>query len=115
MPALSPQSGAKRALVTGAGGGLGRAVAEQLAARGCSVAVVDINAAGGEETAVLCRKSGGEAFAVADDLTREGAPEAAVDAVIGRWGGLDVLVNNAGFGGIEPFLAMTAALWNRTL
>src|SRR4029079_1899577 len=101
MPAPSPQSAARRALVNGAGGGLGRAVAEQLAARGCSVAVLDINAAGGEATAAFCRKSGWEALAIADDRTRDGAPEAAVDAVIGRWGRLDVLVNNAGFGGIE--------------
>ena len=103
------------ALVTGAGGGLGREVAEQLAARGGSVGVVDINRAGAEETVALCREAGGDAFALVEDLTRDGAPEAAVTAAVDRWGRLDVLVNNAGFGGIEPFLAMTAALWNKTL
>ena len=71
----------------------------QLAGRGCSVAVLDINAAGAEETAAICRKSGGEAEAIVDDLTREGAPEAAVDKVVERWGGIDILVNNAGYGG----------------
>jgi NAD(P)-dependent dehydrogenase (short-subunit alcohol dehydrogenase family) len=111
----SPLATARRALVTGAGGGLGREVARQLAGRGCSVAVLDINPAGADATVSLCREAGGEAFAIADDLTRVGAPEAAVDAVVGRWGRLDVLVNNAGFGGIESFLAMTAALWNSTL
>ena len=104
--------------MTGAGGGLGREVARQLAGRGCSVAVLDINPAGAEETAALCRKSGARGFVIADDLTRDGAPEAAVDAVVGRWGGLDILVNNAGYGGIEPFLAMTAgcgtARWRST-
>src|SRR5690242_7256788 len=110
MPATSTQSAAKRALVTGAGGGLGRTVAEQLAARGCSVAVLDINAGGAEATVALCRNAGGEAFAIVDDLTRDGAPEAAVAGVVGRWDRLDILVNNAGFGGIEAFLAMTAAL-----
>jgi 3-oxoacyl-[acyl-carrier protein] reductase len=115
MPASSTPSGARRALVTGAGGGLGRTVAEQLSARGCSVAVLDINAAGADATVSLCIGAGGEAFAISDDLTRNGAPEAAVDVVVERWGRLDILVNNAGFGGIEPFLAMTAALWNRTL
>jgi 3-oxoacyl-[acyl-carrier protein] reductase len=106
---------ARSALVTGAGGGLGREVARQLASRGCSVAVLDINPAGAEETVSLCREAGGEAFAIADDLTRAGAPEAAVETAVGRWGRLDILVNNAGFGGIESFLAMTAALWHRTL
>ena len=66
---------ALRALVTGAGGGLGREVARQLASRGCSVAVLDINPAGAEETVSLCRQAGGEAFAIADDLTRAGAPD----------------------------------------
>src|SRR5260221_4399 len=105
----------RRALITGAGGGLGSDVAKQVAGRGCSVAVLDINPAGAAETISLCAGAGGEAFAITDDLTRAGAPEAAVDAVVGRWGGLDILVNNAGFGGIESFLAMTATLWNRTL
>src|SRR5581483_621833 len=116
MSASAPSSDAVAcALITGAGGGLGREVARKLAARGCSVAVLDINAAAAAETVALCREAGGDAFAVADDLTREGAAEAAVAAVVDRWGRLDVLVNNAGFGGIEPFLAMTAALWQKTL
>ena len=115
MPASADQTVGNCALVTGAGGGLGREIALQLARRGCPVGVLDINAVGAEETVALCRKAGAEAFPIADDLTRSGAPEAAVDAVVDRWGRLDILVNNAGFGGIEAFLAMTAALWNRTL
>jgi NAD(P)-dependent dehydrogenase (short-subunit alcohol dehydrogenase family) len=105
----------RRALVTGAGGGLGREVARLLAGRGCAVAVLDINQAGADGTVALCQEAGGQSFAIRDDLTRDGAPEAAVAAVVTRWRGLDILVNNAGYGGIEPFLAMTAALWHRTL
>ena len=52
---------------------------------------------------------------VIDDLTQDGAADAAVEAVMAKWGRLDVLVNNAGYGAIEPFLAMSAKLWNRTL
>jgi 3-oxoacyl-[acyl-carrier protein] reductase len=105
----------KRALVTGAGGGLGREVAVGLAERGCSVAVLDIKKEGSEETAELCRRAGGEVVTIIDDLTRDGAPDEAVNAVVEAWAGLDILINNAGYGAIEPFLAMTAKLWVKTL
>src|SRR6478672_7406815 len=111
----SSEIAVRRACVTGAGGGLGREIAVQLARRGCSVVVLDINAIGAEETAGQCSQAGAEAFAIVDDLTREGAPEDMVGKAVAAWGRLDILVNNAGYGGIEPFLAMTAALWNRTL
>jgi NAD(P)-dependent dehydrogenase (short-subunit alcohol dehydrogenase family) len=105
----------KRALVTGAGGGLGREVAVGLAERGCAVAVLDIKKEGSEETADLCRRAGGEVVTIIDDLTRDGAPDEAVNAVVEAWAGLDILINNAGYGAIEPFLAMTAKLWVKTL
>ena len=105
----------KRALVTGAGGGLGREVAVGLAERGCTVAVLDIKKEGSEETAELCRRAGGEVVTIIDDLTRDGAPDEAVNAVVKAWAGLDILINNAGYGAIEPFLAMTAKLWVKTL
>ena len=105
----------KRALVTGGGGGLGREVAVGLAERGCSVAVLDIKKEGSEETAELCRRAGGEVVTIIDDLTRDGAPDEAVNAVVEAWAGLDILINNAGYGAIEPFLAMTAKLWVKTL
>lgn len=104
-----------RALVTGAAGGLGREVAIQLAARGCAVGIADIDAKGIEETAARVRALGGEALALPGDLTKEGGPEAAVAAVVDAWGGIDVLVNNAGYGVIEPFLESTYAAWTRTL
>jgi NAD(P)-dependent dehydrogenase (short-subunit alcohol dehydrogenase family) len=115
MSATPSPASRKRALVTGAGGGLGREIAIRLAGRGCSVAILDMSRAGAEATAATCREAGSEAFPIVDDLTRDGAPEEAVAAVKGRWGGLDILVNNAGYGGIEAFLDMTAALWQRTL
>ena len=105
----------KSALVTGAGGGLGRAIALQLAARNCRVAVLDINPKSAGETVALLKAKDGEAIAIADDLTREGAPEAAIEATVKAFGGLDILVNNAGFGGIESFFEMSAKLWQKTL
>lgn len=105
----------RRALVTGAAGGLGREVAMQLARRGAAIGLVDIDARGTATTAEACRCIGAEIEEIVGDFTLEGAPEAAVDRVAQRWGGLDILVNNAGYGGIEPFLGMTQRLWQRTL
>jgi NAD(P)-dependent dehydrogenase (short-subunit alcohol dehydrogenase family) len=93
----------------GSGGGLGRHLAVDFARRGCRIAIADLNAAGVEESLFLCRKFGTEGMI--SDLRKAGAPEAAVEA----WSGLDVLINNAAYGGIKSFLDMTADLWNRTL
>jgi 3-oxoacyl-[acyl-carrier protein] reductase len=104
-----------RVLVTGAAGGLGREIAVQLAARRCAVAIADINAAGLAGTADLVSDQGPDTLEIAGDFTLEGAPEAAVQKVVDRWGGIDVLVNNAGYGVIEPFLDATFKSWTRTL
>lgn len=109
------QEARKVALVTGAGGGLGREIAIQLARRGCRVAVVDINAAGADETVKLCLAEKGEAFALVADLTARGSAGDVVQRAAGENGRLDILVNNAGYGAIEAFLDMTEALWERTL
>ena len=77
-----PTARSARALVTGAAGGLGREIALQLAARGCPVGIVDINAAGAAETGGALGAPAATALVVACDLTREGAPEAAVAEVV---------------------------------
>lgn len=105
----------KRALVTGAAGGLGREVAIQLARRGCAVGITDINASGLADTAKQVEAAGADVMEIVGDFTLEGAPEAAVDKVVERWGGIDILVNNAGYGVIEPFLESSYKSWTRTL
>ena len=97
-----------RLLVTGGASGLGRAIALGAAQRGAKVAVADIDKAGGEAVAKAC---GGHALAV--DLIEDA--EQAVEDGAKLLGGLDVLVNNAGFGAGEAFLEMRAETWDRTL
>ncbi len=100
---------AARMIVTGGAGGLGRAVAIRAARRGANVAVIDIDADG---AAAVADQIGG--VAVAADLIG-GDPQACIATAAARLGGLDVLVNNAGYGAGEAFLDMTAATWDRTL
>ena len=84
----------KIAIVTGAGQGIGRAIAEKLAAEGATVVITDIDGALAEATA---KEIGGEAIGLATDVTDRGAVAAMVDAVRERFGRIDVLVNNAGW------------------
>lgn len=104
-----------RVLVTGAANGLGREIALQLSRRGCRIGIVDINAPGTVETAELIRAEGAEIAHAVDDLTADGAPDRAIDLVVRRWGGIDVLINNAAYGIVEPFLDSTHAVWTRTM
>lgn len=84
------------ALVTGAGKGLGSAIARTLAAAGARVVVTDILEDAGQATADDLRAAGAEALFVAHDVTDEAQWEQAVAAAVARFGRLDVLVNNAG-------------------
>src|SRR5262249_55811077 len=89
-------SGGRTALVTGAARGIGYAIATRLAADGARVALLDLDRAAVEAAA---GRLGGEAMAVTGDVTRTADVEGAVQAVVGRWRRLDVLVNNAGITG----------------
>ena len=105
----------KRALVTGAGGALGRASALAFAREGAAVAVVDVVDETAAETVELIRAAGGTALAVHADVGEEAQVEAAVTAAVSAFGGLDVLFNNAG---IMPhqdrsFLDADLELWRR--
>ncbi len=84
------------ALVTGAGGGLGRSHAMALAKRGARVVVNDLSAAGAEAVAAEIVAAGGEAIACACSVTDRPAVFAMVEETVARWGSIDILVNNAG-------------------
>src|SRR5260370_5184080 len=105
----------KRALVPGAGAGLGRALVVAVAVRGCAVALLDIDAAALAATRARIEAKAPEALDFESDLTREGTGAEVIDAIERAWGGLDILINNAGVGFIERFLEMTQATWEKTL
>ena len=86
----------RSAIVTGAGGGLGRRHALELARRGAKVVVNDLGRAAAEIVAGEIRAAGGEAIAVAASVTDEEAVAAMAAETLERWGRIDILVNNAG-------------------
>ena len=91
------------ALVTGAGAGIGRAIAETFAAAGAAVAVTDRDAATAQHVADAINAAGGKATSTICDVTKEQDLVAAVDLAVNAFGGLTILVNNAGGGGPKPF------------
>ena len=105
----------KRAIVTGAAHGIGRATALRLALEGASVLAADSDQAAAEETAELLSQSGGKSDAFVLDVSDRQQVNAMVDHAVSSWGGVDVLVSNAGIMDREPFLEMTDELWDRVI
>lgn len=97
----------KIALVTGAGGGIGRAIAQTYAREGAKVAVLELNAESGEDCAASIRAGGGDAIFVSVDVSDEAQVKAAIAQVVSHYGRLDVACNNAavsrGSGPIQNF------------
>lgn len=86
----------KRVVITGAGSGLGRALSLALAARGCRVGAADIDEGRARETLEMVRERGGGGEAYRVDVSEPGEVEAMAEHFFSSWGGVDVLVNNAG-------------------
>jgi NAD(P)-dependent dehydrogenase (short-subunit alcohol dehydrogenase family) len=104
-----------RALVTGAGQGLGREMALALAAAGCDVACVDVRPEGAAEVAMDVRALGRDALDIEVDVRDLPAVQEAVANVFARWERVDFLVNNAGKGQREPFTELTREVWDYML
>ena len=99
------------ALVTGAGSGIGRAIAHRLAAEGACVVVADID---GQRARTVARELGGSdtAIAVTVDVTDEAQVSEAIRAAVGAFGGLDLVVNNAGLSLSRPLLETSLHDWD---
>ena len=105
----------KTALVTGGGRGIGRAIALGLAGEGAQVAVVDILKDNAESVRREIEACGVKGLALGADLTRRAEVTRAVEEAVLQWGQLDVLVNNAGWDKLEPFLDSEEETWDRII
>jgi len=104
----------KVALVTGAGQGIGKAIALALAKEGANVVVTDITGKE-EETAKEIKALGREALAIKLDVTNRKQAEDAISKTVKKFGRLDILVNNAGIFPFKPFTEITEADWEKVL
>jgi len=104
------------ALVTGGGSGIGRAVAKKLAAEGAHVVVGDLDGATAHRTAdeIVAAVGGGRALGLEMDVTREASVRAAFEETVLAYGGLDILVSNAGIAHSAPVVRLELADWERS-
>jgi NAD(P)-dependent dehydrogenase (short-subunit alcohol dehydrogenase family) len=103
----------KTAVVTGAGAGIGQAIAQLFARAGAKVVVADIQADAAESTAHAIREAGGQAVAAVADVSQDEQVAAMMDRAIAEFGSLDVLVNNAAIFPKKPFLEVETAFWDK--
>ena len=113
---IEPRFRDKVAVITGAGGGIGAAIATRLAQEGARVVIADLNGDAAASTArTIAADSGIEALGLACDVGDEAQVAAAVRATLGRFGRLDVVVNNAGLMTFKTLAEWTAADWLKVL
>ena len=105
----------KVCIVTGAASGIGKEIAATYAREGAKVAIADLNKTAAQAAADEIAKAGGVAMAVAMDVTSEDQVNSAVAEVVAAWGGVDVLVSNAGIQIVHPVEEFPFADWKKML
>ena len=103
------------AVVTGAGRNIGEEVAKLFAAEGASVAVVDLDKGRGERTVAAIRSSGGEAELFVADVSKSADVAAMAKGVVGRFGRIDILVNNVAISDNKSLLDLSEEEWDRVM
>ena len=103
------------ALITGAGRGIGRAIAEHYGREGARVAVADLTLESAREAVDAIEQAGGTAMALAMDVTNEQAVDDGVAAIVERWGGLDIALANAGIQHIDPVHKLAFSDWSKVM
>lgn len=103
------------AVVTGAGSGIGRGIAERFAEAGAEVVIAEVNAAAGERAAADLQRQYGKGLYVPTNVARASECRALIEATLAAYGHVDTLVNNAGVNFVKPTLAMTEEDWDRVV
>jgi len=111
----APVLAGQAAIVTGAGQGIGKAIALRMAREGADIGIVDVNEETAEAVRGDVRELGRRAVVAPADVSDPDAVQAAVEQIAAELGGLDVLVNNAGVETRAPFLEITPDDWQRQL
>lgn len=112
---MSDSLKSKRAVITGAGGGIGRATALALHRCGAVIAVLDIDTAAAEQTVAAVRSEAGTAHAITASVADSGAVARGFAEVDRLLGGVDILINNAGVSGNKPALEIEDAEWRNVV
>jgi 3-hydroxybutyrate dehydrogenase len=105
----------KVAFVTGAASGIGLSIARLFAQEGAAVAVADLNLTAAERAAADLAAGGARAIGIGVDVTDEAQVDAAFAAAVARFGGIDILVSNAGIQTVAPLLDFDFAAWKKLL
>ncbi len=105
----------KRAILTGASGGIGRAIAETLVKAGVRLAIASRGADALNQLAEALRAAGGDILVVPTDITKPDERRRLVDSAVEKFGGLDLLVNNAGIGSHGHFATSTAEIMRQVM
>ena len=105
----------KTAIITGAASGIGKEIALEFGREGANVGVADLNLAAANATAAEMVASGHKALGVAMDVTNEEAVASGVTAVVRKFGGVDILVSNAGIQIVQPLEEFTYSDWKKMI
>ena len=105
----------KIAIITGAGSGIGRAIALIFAKEGASIVVADYQEKTGQETVDLINNAGGQAIFTLVDVSKEDQIKNMLETTVEKFGGLDILVNNAGVALMADLTGTTDEIWQKTI